>query len=155
MKLSDAVVRNVRANSKVQKLSDGGGPYLHATVTGSKLRRMAHRFEGKQKLLSFDTYPAVSLKDTRHWRDDARELLAKRIDPGEERKQIREEKLAKGWEERDTFEFMVREWLAKYEPTLSEKHAKKLHCYLENTTFPVIGGEPVTQPEPANFLQFV
>ena len=35
------------------KLSDGGGLYLHVTATGSKLWRMAYRFEGKQKLLSF------------------------------------------------------------------------------------------------------
>ena len=91
MKLSDAAVRNAKANGKVQKLSDGGGLYLHVTVTGSKLWRMAYRFEGKQKLLSFGAYPAVSLKDARHRRDDAKELLAKGIDPGEEKKQAREE----------------------------------------------------------------
>ena len=85
MKLSDAAVRNAKANGKVQKLSDGGGLYLHVTATGSKLWRMAYRFEGKQKLLSFGAYPAVSLKDARHRRDDARESLAKGIDPGEEK----------------------------------------------------------------------
>lgn len=81
MKLSDAAVRNAKANGKVQKLSDGGGLYLHVTATGSKLWRMAYRFEGKQKLLSFGAYPAVSLKDARHRRDDARESLAKGIVP--------------------------------------------------------------------------
>ena len=155
MKLSDAAVRNAKANGKVQKLSDGGGLYLHVTATGSKLWRMAYRFEGKQKLLSFGAYPAVSLKDARHRRDDARESLAKGIDPGKEKKQAREAVLAKEREERDTFEFVAREWFAKYEPTLSEKHAKKLRRYLENTIFPVIGGKPVTQLEPANFLQLV
>ena len=85
MKLSDAAVRNAKANGKVQKLSDGGGLYLHVTATGSKLWRMAYRFEGKQKLLSFGAYPAVSLKDARHRRDDARESLAKGIDPGAEK----------------------------------------------------------------------
>ncbi len=103
MKLSDAAVRNAKANGKVQKLSDGGGLYLHVTATGSKLWRLAYRFEGKQKLLSFDAYPAVSLKDARHRRDDAKELLAKGIDPGEEKKQAREAVLAKEREERDTF----------------------------------------------------
>ena len=82
-------------------------------------------------------------------------MLAKGIDPGEEKKQAREEKLAKEREERDTFEFVAREWFIKYEPTLSEKHAKKLRRYLENTIFPVIGGKPVTQLEPADFLQLV
>ena len=95
MKRSEAAVRNAKANGKVQKLSDGGGLYLHVTATGSKLWRLAYRFEGKQKLLSFGAYPAVSLKDARHRRDDAKELLARGIDPGEEKKQAREEKLAK------------------------------------------------------------
>lgn len=114
IKLSDTAVRNAKANGKVQKLSDGGGLYLHVTTTGSKLWRMAYRFEGKQQLLSFGAYPAVSLKDARHQRDDARELLAKGLDPGAEKKQAREEKLAKEREGRDTFEFVAREWFAKY-----------------------------------------
>ena len=45
MKLSDAAVRNAKANGKVQKLSDGGGLCLHVTATGSKLWRLAYRFE--------------------------------------------------------------------------------------------------------------
>ncbi len=48
MKLSDAAVRNAKGNGKVQKLSDGGGLYLHVTATGSKLWRLAYRFEGKK-----------------------------------------------------------------------------------------------------------
>lgn len=84
-----------------------------------------------------------------------RNCLPKGIDPGEEKKQAREAVLAKEREERDTFEFVAREWFAKYEPTLSEKHAKKLRRYLENTIFPAIGGKPVTQLEPADFLQLV
>ena len=155
MKLSDAAVRNAKANGKVQKLSDGGGLYLHVTAKGSKLWRMAYRFEGKQKLLSFGAYPAVSLKDARQRRDTARELLAKDLDPGEEKKQAREARLAKEREERDTFEYVAREWFAKYAPTLSEKHAKKLGRYLENTLFPVIGGKPLIHLEPADFLRVV
>ena len=95
MKLSDAAVRNARANGKVQKLSDGGGLYLHVTATGSKLWRLAYRFEGQQKLLSFGAYPAVSLKDARHRRDEANELLARGIDPGDEQTQAGDEKPAK------------------------------------------------------------
>ena len=87
MKLSDAAVRNAKANGKVQKFSDGWGFYLHVTAKGNKLWRMASRFEVKQKLLIFGAYPAVSLKDARQRRDAARGLLAKGIDPGEEKKQ--------------------------------------------------------------------
>jgi hypothetical protein len=77
MNLTDTHIRNLKATDKVQKLSDGGGLYLHCAPTGGKLWRMAYRFNGKQKLLSFGAYPAVSLKDARAWRDEAKELLAK------------------------------------------------------------------------------
>ena len=155
MKLSDAAVRNAKGNGKVQKISDGGGLYLHVTAAGSKLWRMAYRFEGKQKLLSFGAYPAISLKDARHLRDKAKELLAKGIDPGDEKKQAKEAQILKKKEERDTFEFVAREWFAKYEPGLSEKHALHLRRFFENTIFPVIGSTPITQLEPADFLRVV
>nr|WP_172414412.1 integrase arm-type DNA-binding domain-containing protein [Candidatus Desulfovibrio trichonymphae] len=50
---------------------------------------------GKQKLLSFGAYPAVSLKDARAQRDEAKELLAKGIDPGEEKKERKAAQAAK------------------------------------------------------------
>ena len=155
MKLSDAVLRNVKANGKVQKLSDGGGLYLHVTANGSKLWRLAYRYEGKQKLLSFGAYPAVSLKDARQRREEAKELLAKGLDPSEEKKQAKEALLAKRREERETFEFVAREWFAKYEHRLSPKHALKLRRYQENILFPALGGKPITQLEPADFLRVV
>ena len=155
MKLTDTALRALKPTGKVQKLSDGGGLYLHVTPTGSRLWRMAYRFAGKQKLLSFGAYPAISLRDARKLREEAKEQLAKGIDPGAEKRQAKEAVLAQKREERDTFEFVAREWFAKYEPTLSAQHAQKLRRYLENTLFPVLGGKPVTQLEPSDFLQVV
>ncbi|MDD2966258.1 MAG: integrase arm-type DNA-binding domain-containing protein [Desulfovibrionaceae bacterium] len=155
MKLTDTALRALKPTDKVQKLSDGGGLYLHVTPTGSRLWRMAYRFAGKQKLLSFGAYPAISLRDARKLREEAKEQLAKGIDPGAEKRQAKEAVLAQKREERDTFEFVAREWFAKYEPTLSAKHAQKLRRYLENALFPVLGGKPVTQLEPSDFLQVV
>ena len=63
MALSDTNIRNIKPGAKVQKLSDGGGLHLHISPSGGKLWRMAYRFNGKQKTLSFGAYPAVSLKD--------------------------------------------------------------------------------------------
>ena len=155
MKLTDTALRALKPTGKVQKLSDGGGLYLHVTPTGSRLWRMAYRFTGKQKLLSFGAYPSVSLRDARKLREEAKEQLAKGIDPGAEKRQAKEAVLAQKREARDTFEFVAREWFAKYEPTLSNKHAQKLRRYLENTLFPVLGGKPITLLEPADFLQVV
>ena len=81
MNLTDTHIRNLKPTDKVQKLTDGGGLYLHLAPGGSKLWRMAYRFEGKQKLLSFGPYPLVSLREAREKRDEARKLLLDGIDP--------------------------------------------------------------------------
>lgn len=130
MKLTDTALRALKPVDKVQKLSDGGGLYLHVTLTGSKLWRMAYRFEGKQKLLSFGAYPTLSLRDTRKLREEAKEQLVKGIDPGAEKREAKAAVIAKEREERDTFESVTREWFAKYDPTLSPKPEAKLRRYL-------------------------
>jgi hypothetical protein len=44
---------------------------LHIAPTGGKLWRLAYRFNGKQKTLSFGKYPAVSLQEARKRRMEA------------------------------------------------------------------------------------
>jgi len=56
--------------------SIGGGLFLFISPAGGKLWRLAYRFGGKQKLLSFGSYPEVSLKRARTLRDEAREQIA-------------------------------------------------------------------------------
>ena len=76
MPLTDTHIRSLKPEAKPRKYFDGGGLFLYVPPTGSKLWRMAYRFEGKSKLLSFGDYPAVSLKDARGRREEAKGLLA-------------------------------------------------------------------------------
>ena len=46
MPLTDANVKAVKPIGKPIKRFDGGGLYLHVTPKGSKLWRLAYRFEG-------------------------------------------------------------------------------------------------------------
>ena len=155
MQLTDTHLRNLKPSAKIQKLSDGGGLYLHLAPSGGKLWRMAYRFNGKQKLLSFGAYPAVSLKDARIKRDEAKELLAKGIDPGEEKKERKAAQAAQEKEQWETFENIALEWFATYSPRLTPKHAAKLMSFLKNKLFPAIGDKPVTEIEPAHLLAAV
>jgi hypothetical protein len=75
MKLKDITVRNCRPASKPQKLCDGGGLRLLVQPNGSKLWRLAYRFEGKQKTLALGIYPSISLADARTGRDEAKKLF--------------------------------------------------------------------------------
>src|ERR1700687_2756255 len=89
MKLKDITVRNIRPLSKPQKLSDGGGLHLLVQPNGSKLWRLAYRFEGKEKTLALGIYPSVSLAEARVRKDDAKKLLAHSVDPSAQRKSDR------------------------------------------------------------------
>jgi hypothetical protein len=78
------MTRNVRTPSlkrKTYKLFDGGGLYLEVMPAGGKLWRLKYRFGSKEKRLSFEGYPIISLKDARDKRDDAKLLLASNVDP--------------------------------------------------------------------------
>ena len=141
MKLTDVFVRGLKAADKVQKHSDGGGLYLYVSPTGGKLWRMGYRFDGKQKTLSFGAYPAVSLKDARQRREEAKELLAKGIDPGAHKQAV---KAAVRAETENTFEIIAREWFAKNKDSWVPSHNEKIIARLENNIFPLIGSRPIS-----------
>ena len=85
MPLNDTLIRGLKAEARARKHFDGGGLFLFIPTSGSKLWRMAYRFEGKSKLLSFGSYPALSLREAREQRDEAKKLLAQGIDPAAHR----------------------------------------------------------------------
>lgn len=69
--------------------SDGGGLFIEATTSGSKLWKMNYRYAGRQKTLSFGAFPAVSLVQARAKREEAKQHLANGTDPGAVVKAIR------------------------------------------------------------------
>jgi integrase len=62
--------------------SDGEGLYIQCEPTGRKFWRMAYRFEGKQKTLSFGRWPDVDAITARKRRDAAKDELRAGRDPG-------------------------------------------------------------------------
>jgi hypothetical protein len=82
MPLSDTAVRAAKPQEKPFKLADGGGLFLLVNPKGAKWWRIKYRFDGREKLLSFGTYPDVTLKVARERREEARKLLAAGIDLG-------------------------------------------------------------------------
>jgi hypothetical protein len=129
MPLSDTAICNAKPGAKPIKLFDERGLYLLVAPAGGKWWRFRYKFDGKEKLLSFGIYPDIPLasrtvkdeetgkarkiKGARELRDDARELLAQGIDPGENRKA---QKATKQNRAANSFEVVVREWYAKYGP---------------------------------------
>jgi integrase len=134
--LTEVAIRKLKPSDKPRKVFDGGGLYLLVGLTGSLGWRLKYRVSGKEKLISFGTYPTVSLKEARQKRDEARVQLAKGIDPSLHRR-------AKGGAKDDTFEAIAREWYGKFSQTWVEAHGDRILRRFERDIFPWLGGKPI------------
>lgn len=86
MKLTDLHIRKLKPGPRTARYSDGHGLFLEITPQGSKLWKMAYRFDGKQKTLSFGKYPFVSLLRAREKCAEAKAQLYDGLDPREKEK---------------------------------------------------------------------
>ncbi|MBD5417819.1 MAG: integrase arm-type DNA-binding domain-containing protein [Desulfovibrio sp.] len=152
MPLTDTHIRSLKPEAKPRKYFDGGGLFLYVPPTGSKLWRLAYRFEGKSKLLSFGDYPAVSLKDARGRRDEAKGLLAKGIDPSAQKKAAKQEQVTA---ERDSFENIALDWHRTRLAGFSEKHQGTALYRLNTYILPIIGKKHIASLEAPEILALV
>src|ERR1700722_19418618 len=106
MTLTAIQITKAKPESRLKKLSDGQGLQLHIFPNGSKLWRLAYRFDGRQKLLSLGVFPEVGLQGAREAKDAARKLLAGGIDPSQQK---RLDKAVKAHERTNTFETVASE----------------------------------------------
>lgn len=151
MALTDLTVKanthkdnNGQVKSAPYKLSDGGGLHLLITANGSKLWRLAYRFDGKQKNLSFGAYPDVSLLEAREKRDEAKRLLANDHDPSDTVKSKRAEKQAS---KANTFKVWAEKWLEHWKEDKSPRHAGYTLRRLDADIYPAIGDMPIADIE--------
>jgi integrase len=139
--LSDMKIQKAKSKDKNVTLFDGGGLFLMVTPTGGKLWRFKYRYDGKQKLLAFGTYPEISLLDARKRRDEARSQLAHDIDPGAVRKAQKQANT----EATETFEIIAREWHERFKSNWTTEYASKIMSRLEGDVFPYIGARPIKE----------
>ncbi len=154
MPLTDAQIRNAKPSDKPIRLFDGGGLYLEIAPSGGKWWRLKYRFGGKEKRLSLGVYPETPLagrKDTKtgQWivkgardkRDEARRLIAERVDPSAHRQAM---KHAAANREANSFEVVAREWYGKHSPNWAEGHKRAIIQRLERDVFPWLGARPIS-----------
>lgn len=146
MALSDVKCRNARPASKLVKLSDGGGLQLWVQPTGSRLWRVAYRFDGKQKLLALGSYPLVSLAEAREARDDAKRLLLAGTDPGKERS------LRKTDSAKDSFRSIADEYVEKLKKEGRADRTISKVKWLLDFAYPTIGDKCIRETDPAAVL---
>lgn len=151
--LTATQVSNAKPKEKMYKLFDGGGLFLQVNPSGGKHWKMKYRKnDGKESLLSFGSYPAVSLEQARRMRDEARSQKALGIDPGAARQ---EEKLERAKGACNTFEVLAREWLKIHSSKISPKTLTLYERVLNRYVFPVLGKRPVAQLRGPDFLKLL
>lgn len=115
--------------------------------TGARYWRWKYRIAGKEKLLALGIYPDVPLALARQRREDARQLLARGVDPGEHKKAAAAARAELG---ANTFEVIAREWLTKRDWV--DSYRIKVAAWLDNDVFPWIGSRPAAELEATDFL---
>ncbi|MDA8152312.1 MAG: integrase arm-type DNA-binding domain-containing protein [Acidithiobacillus sp.] len=153
MSLSDTRVRSAKPKDKPYKLADEKGLFLYVTPS-SKLWRMAYRYAGKQKLLSFGSYPEISLSAAREKREGARKLLREGMDPGAIRKEEKVKALLnqQGAVPSNTFQSISMEWLKKQKEVLTPATAVRLESRLVRFAYPALGHIDISKIRPADVL---
>ncbi len=149
MPLTDIVAKNAKAKDKQYKIFDEKGLFLLIKSSGGKYWQMKYRFAGKEKLLSFGTYPEISLKEARDKRDLARKQIKDNIDPSQEKKLA---KLTQAINAENSFESIAREWHLKQAEIWTERYSNSVLRNLEKDILPIIGFRPINQISPPELL---
>jgi len=144
--LTDKEIKAAKPRDKTYKLSDGLGMYLEVKSNGSKLWRLKYRYEGREKRISFGSYPDTLGTLARQKRDEARKQLAAGIDPSAARKAIKDSAA-------NSFELVAREWLALQQKKLAASTFSNTKGILETLIFPYIGSRPIDKISASEVLK--
>jgi hypothetical protein len=140
--LINTEVKQAKSKDKEYNLVDGNGLALRVKPNGSKLWVFIYSrpYTKKRTSLSFGSYPSLSIADARIKREEAKELLAKDIDPKEYRD---EQKRLNEIQHDNTLQHIAAKWLAVKKAKVSEDHATDTWRSLEIYIFPSLGKSPI------------
>ncbi|WP_332817401.1 tyrosine-type recombinase/integrase [Sphingopyxis sp.] len=147
--LTNVALKALKPAAKPYKKADGGGLFILVETNGSKLWRLAYRYQGKQRLLSGGRFPQVSLVAARAWRETTKHQLALGLDPARERQM---EAATASAEIGNSFEEVAREWLAARMLSWVPKYASHIVRRLEGDVFPAVGHLDIGEITPREML---
>lgn len=150
MALTDTFIRQIKHSGKAtgDKHSDSHGLFLLVKAVG-KYWRLDYRYLDKRKTLALGVYPIVTLAKARKRRDEARELLADGIDPGEAK---RVDKQNKTLASAHTFELVAKNWLSKTAALRAPSTQQKVTTWLVQHVYPSLGGIAISAIRPIDVL---
>ena len=140
--LTNTQIKNAKAKTKEYSLADGRGLALRIKPNGSRLWifNYSKPFTKKRANMSFGMFPDLSLAEARELSGEARGLLAKNIDP----KQDKDEKAEKAaFADKLSLQLVAQEWLKVKRSKVSNEHAEDIWRSLEIHIFPRLGKLPI------------
>ena len=129
MTLTVAEIKSIRCpeNKKQIKKYDHNGLFLLIKNTQSKLWRMKFMYAGKHRELSLGKYPNISLAEAREKVEDARQLLAKGINPA----QVKQDQKRKSNVGDRAFEIVALKWWEQQKDSWSQEHGKRIKNWIQ------------------------
>ncbi len=134
--LIDKVIRQALPRKQEFKLFDGEGLFLLVKPNTQRGWRVKYRILGREKLLSFGPYPAVTL---------AKRLLSAGVDPSVHRQSA-------NWAGVDSFEAVAREWCRSQSCRWAAGYSAEVLHRLERNVFPWIGHQLIRRVSAAELL---
>ncbi|MFT8232297.1 tyrosine-type recombinase/integrase [Pseudomonas guariconensis] len=154
--LTDLKARQARMTGKSYAIADFDGLYLNISATGFKAWHFRFSWGGKRERISFGGYPALSLKEARELRDEARALLAKGVNPHSHRKRKRHAIVLAG---DHTFKAVYDKWLAHRSLSLEnegrQSTPKQIERVFKKDVFPLLRHMAIYDVTRAHLLDII
>lgn len=153
MALTDTAVRQAKPSGKNYTLKDSGGLALFVGPKGAKQWHFRFYWLGKQARISLGVYPAVSLKEARTARDEARALVAQGVDPRSSR---REARLAASASTENSFRSVFTDWRAFRALSLKvgrQSTLSQIDRHFDKDILPWLGDLPIVEVSRQHVLE--
>lgn len=152
MALTDTAARQAKPKEKAYTLPDTLGLSLYVATSGIKSWHFRFTWLGKQARISFGTYPETGLKEARSRRDEAREDIARGVDPRESRKEKKTGLIEAGGR---TFRRVYDEWLAFRKGSISPGTYRIISNLMELDVLPIFGGRQIDAIKRADVITLI
>ena len=155
MGLSEFACRKALPSVKKRTLADDLGLALFIPAQGRKAWHFRFRWGGVAQMMSFGTYPEVSLQQARQMRDEARALVARGLNPRLERSRHRSAAILAA---EHTFQGIYEQWREHRKLTLEEGRQTSLGQIarvFKKDVFPVLRSMGIHDVERAHLLDII
>ncbi|MDR3281181.1 MAG: integrase arm-type DNA-binding domain-containing protein [Synergistaceae bacterium] len=133
-------------------MKDTDGLYVEVRPSGKKIWRMRYGIKQVDNILTFGEYPAVSLKDARTMRDEAKKRIAVGIKPESPKQANRAAEV----QTQNTFSYIAQEWIAqRRKEHRSDKTLSGIESRLRRLVLPFIGNMEMEQIQAQTLLSVI